>query len=64
MQKIIDGRGAPLVIRCDNGTGFISQALDEFPSQKMGIADIPPGQQWRIGSLNHSTTQSRMNAKT
>ncbi len=30
MQKIIDDRGAPLVIRCDNGPEFISQALNEF----------------------------------
>jgi putative transposase len=59
MQKIIDDRGAPLVIRCDNGPEFISQAHNEFASQKMGIAYIPPGQPWRNGFIESFNNRVR-----
>lgn len=59
MQKVIDDRGAPLVIRCDNGPEFISQALNEFASQKMGIAYIPPGQPWRNGFIESFNNRVR-----
>jgi len=49
MKKIITERGAPLVLRCDNGPELISIALGEFAKEKLGMRYIPPGQPWRNG---------------
>lgn len=50
------GRPAPRVLRCDNGPGFISEALRMFCEDQVGIGYVPPGQPWKnryIESFNN-----------
>lgn len=61
MQKVITDRVSPLVIRCDYGPEFISQALNEFASQK-SINYIPQVNHGEMVSSNCSTTGCGMNA--
>ncbi len=63
VEKIIAQRGAPLVLRCDNGPEFISQAPNKFADGKLGIHYISPGQPpGATDSSNPSTTGCVMNA--
>jgi putative transposase len=59
VKKIITQRGAPLVLRCDNGPEFISHALNEFAVSKLGIHYIPPGQPWRNGFVESFNNRVR-----
>jgi putative transposase len=59
MQKIINDRGAPLVIRCDNRPKFISQSFNEFASGKMGIAYIASEQPRRNGFIESFNNRVR-----
>jgi len=59
VKKIIAQRGAPLVLRCDNGPEFISQALNDFAAGKLGIHYIPPGQPWRNGFVESFNNRVR-----
>jgi putative transposase len=59
VKKIIAQRGAPLVLRCDNGPEFISHALNEFAVGQLGIDYIPPGQPWRNGYVESFNSRVR-----
>jgi transposase InsO family protein len=59
VKKIIAQRAAPLVLRCDNGPEFISQALGKFADGKLGIHYIPPGQPWRNGFIESFNNRVR-----
>ena len=59
VKKIIAQRGAPLVLRCDNGPEFISHALNEFAVGQLGIHYIPPGQPWRNGYVESFNSRVR-----
>jgi len=54
--------GPPQVLRCDNGPEFISEALRTFCEDQVGIGYVPPGQPWKTGTSNPSTTVSVTNA--
>ncbi|GFZ99900.1 integrase [Nesterenkonia alkaliphila] len=52
-------RGAPQVIRCDNGPELISQALADWAGQKVGLHYIPPGAPWRNGYVESFNSRIR-----
>lgn len=49
LDAIIAARGAPKVIRLDNGPELVSQALQAYCDQRIGLHYIPPGQPWMNG---------------
>jgi putative transposase len=49
LDSIIADRGAPEVIRLDNGPELVSQALRAYCADRIGLHYIPPGQPWRNG---------------
>jgi len=59
LKKIIAERGAPLVLRCDNGPEFIAIALGEFAENILGIHYLPPGQPWRNGYVESFNSRVR-----
>ncbi|BAE46181.1 integrase catalytic domain-containing protein [Rhodococcus erythropolis] len=54
--------GPPQILRCDNGPEFISEAPRTFCEDQVGIGYVPPGQPWKTGTSNPSTTVSVTNA--
>jgi len=51
VRKLFAQRGARPVLRCDNGPGFLSQALNEFAHGQLGIHYVAPSQPWRNGII-------------
>lgn len=49
LDRIISQRGAPKVLRLDNGPELVSQAVRNYCADKIGLHYIPPGQPWRNG---------------
>lgn len=47
LERLIDMRGVPVAIRCDNGPELISDALRDFCEGHINIRYIPPGEPWR-----------------
>jgi len=48
-----------MVLRCDNGPGFISHALNEFTLGQLGIRSVPPDQTWRNGYVESFNSRVR-----
>ncbi|WP_086009092.1 IS3 family transposase [Nocardia brevicatena] len=51
LARVFAVRGAPRVLRCDNGPEMISEALQRFCSDQVGITYIPPGTPWNNGYI-------------
>ena len=51
--------GPPTVLRMDNGPELISQALQKFCENKVGITYIPPGQPWHNGFIESFNSRLR-----
>src|SRR5699024_7897414 len=49
LEELIIQRGAPTVLRSDNGPEFISKAVMTWASTRTALSYIPPGQPWRNG---------------
>ncbi|TLP92376.1 transposase family protein [Nesterenkonia salmonea] len=49
LEALTAQRGAPEVLRCDNGAELTSQAMADWAGEKIGIHYIPPGSPWRNG---------------
>jgi putative transposase len=56
--------GPPKVLRMDNGPELVSQALQRFCENKVGLCYIPPGTPWNNGyieSFNHRLRKECLN---
>jgi transposase InsO family protein len=52
LEKVFTSRGGPpLVLRMDNGLEMLSQALQQFCANRVGISYIPPGTPWNNGYI-------------
>jgi putative transposase len=51
--------GLPKVLRMDNGPEFISQALQQFCENKVGLSYIPPGTPWNNGHIESFNSRLR-----
>ncbi|NOP99609.1 MULTISPECIES: IS3 family transposase [Mycobacteriaceae] len=51
--------GPPRVLRMDNGPEFISQALQQFCENKVGMVYIPPGTPWNNGYIESFNNRLR-----
>ena len=51
--------GPPQVLRMDNGTEFISQVLQQFCRDRVGICHIPPGTPWNNGHIESFNNRLR-----
>ncbi|MBF6079719.1 transposase family protein, partial [Nocardia beijingensis] len=51
LRRVFAVRGVPKVLRCDNGPEMISEALQRFCSDRVGITYIPPGMPWHNGYI-------------
>ena len=52
LENVFTARGgAPMVLRMDNGPEMISQALQQFCANRVGISYIPPGTPWNNGYI-------------
>ncbi len=51
--------GPPQVLRMDNGPEFISQALQTFCRDKIGLVYIPPGTPWNNGYIESFNNRLR-----
>src|SRR5699024_12870245 len=49
LEELIVQRGAPVVLRSDNGPEFISQAVTNWAANRTALSYIPPGQPWHNG---------------
>ena len=49
LVELIIQRGAPAVLRSDNGPEFISKAVMTWASTRTALSYIPPGQPWHNG---------------
>ncbi len=56
---LINTRGKPMVLRCDNGPEFVSKALADFCENIIGIVYIPPGEPWRNGYIESFNNRLR-----
>jgi putative transposase len=51
LAKLISVRGAPRILRCDNGPEFISKKILEWIVESgMEVAHIDPGKPWQNGA--------------
>lgn len=51
--------GPPMVLRMDNGPEMISQALQAFCEDKVGLSYIPPGTPWNNGHIESFNNRLR-----
>ncbi|WP_161630286.1 DDE-type integrase/transposase/recombinase [Mycobacterium sp. UM_CSW] len=50
LEKVFDATGGPpMVLRMDNGPALVSQALQQFCVNKVGLSHISPGTPWNMG---------------
>ncbi|MFB9775030.1 IS3 family transposase [Brevibacterium otitidis] len=49
LEDLVAVRGAPAVLRSDNGPEFISEAMADWAGTRTGLSYIPPGSPWRNG---------------
>jgi transposase InsO family protein len=49
LQHLVAQRGAPAVLRSDNGPEFIAQAIADWAGTRTGLPYIPPGSPWCNG---------------
>lgn len=51
LARVFAARGVPKVLRCDNGPEMISEALQRFCADRVGITYIPPVTPWNNGYI-------------
>jgi putative transposase len=56
--------GPPKVLRMDNGLELVSQALQRFCDNKVGLLYIPPGTPWNNGYIESFNNRLRRSAST
>lgn len=59
LAEVIEERGTPTMLRCDNGPEFISQALQDFCHNAITIGYIPPGKPWKNGFIESFNNRLR-----
>ncbi len=60
LEKVFVARGAPRVLRCDNGPEMISAALQQFCGDRVGMSYIPPGTPWNNGYVESFNRRLRI----
>lgn len=51
LERVFTTRGRPRVLRMDNGPEMISQVLQRFCGDRVGMVYIPPGTPWNNGYI-------------
>ncbi len=59
LDGLVAVRGAPAVLRSDNGPEFISQAMADWAGTCTGLFYIPPGSPWRNGFVESFNSRIR-----
>ena len=59
LEDLVAGRGAPAVLRSDNGPEFISEAMADWAGTRTGLSYIPPGSPWRNGYVESFNSRIR-----
>lgn len=59
LDRLVDARGYPAVLRCDNGPEFISLAINEWADEQVGLHYIPPGTPWNNGYVESFNSRVR-----
>lgn len=59
LDDLVAVRGAPAVLRSDNGPEFISEAMGHWAGTRTGLSYIPPGSPWRNGYVESFNSRIR-----
>ncbi len=59
LDDLVAVRGAPAVLRSDNGPEFISEAMADWAGTRTGLSYIPPGSPWRNGYVESFNSRIR-----
>ncbi|MCV7672603.1 IS3 family transposase, partial [Micrococcus luteus] len=59
LEDLVAARGAPAVLRSDNGPEFISEAVADWAGTRTGLSYIPPGSPWRNGYVESFNSRIR-----
>ncbi|MGO3066885.1 MAG: IS3 family transposase [Brevibacterium linens] len=59
LEDLVAIRGAPAVLRSDNGPEFISEAMADWAGTRTGLSYIPPGSPWRNGYVESFNSRIR-----
>ncbi|WP_448941047.1 IS3 family transposase [Micrococcus luteus] len=59
LGDLVAARGAPAVLRSDNGPEFISEAMADWAGTRTGLSYIPPGSPWRNGYVESFNSRIR-----
>lgn len=59
LEDLVAARGAPAVLRSDNGPEFISEAMADWAGTRTGLSYIPPGSPWRNGYVESFNSRIR-----
>ncbi len=59
LEALIAQRGAPAVLRSDNGPEFISDAVLTWAADRTALSYIPPGQPWHNGYVESFNARLR-----
>lgn len=60
LEAVFAARGRPRVLRMDNGPEMISQALQQFCGDRVGMVYIPPGTPWNNGYVESFNQRLRV----
>lgn len=59
LEDLVAARGAPAVLRSDNGPEFISEAMADWAGTRTGLSYIPPGSPRRNGYVESFNSRIR-----
>ncbi|WP_454171350.1 IS3-like element ISAar43 family transposase [Microbacterium maritypicum] len=59
LEDLVAVRGAPAVLRSDNGPEFISDAMADWAGTRTGLSYIPPGSPWHNGYVESFNSRIR-----
>ncbi|MFS0506747.1 IS3-like element ISAar43 family transposase, partial [Lactiplantibacillus plantarum] len=59
LEDLVAVRGAPAVLRSDNGPEFISDAMADWAGTRTGLSYIPPGSPWHNGYVESFNSRLR-----
>lgn len=62
LEDLVTQRGAPAVLRSDNGPEFISEAMADWAGTRTGLFYIPPARPGTTGTSSRSTVASATSA--
>ena len=51
LDRLVQLRGYPTVLRCDNGPELACAAMADWAGERVGLSFIPPGEPWRNGYM-------------